>query len=95
MGLALGKKLAYAAPAFTLAVVGIPVYIYIPKFYSDVVSVHIGMLGFILLAVRLFDAITDPLLGYLTDRTRTPFGSRRPYIALGSLALAVNLLRAE
>jgi len=91
MSLPLGKKIAYAAPAFTLAVVGIPVYVYIPKFYTDVVGVHIGMLGFILLAVRLFDAVTDPLLGYLTDRTRTPFGRRRPYIALGSLALAVTL----
>ncbi len=91
MSLPLAKKLAYAAPAFTLAVVGIPVYVYIPKFYTDVVGVHIGMLGFILLAVRLFDAVTDPLLGYLTDRTRTPFGRRRPYIALGSLALAVSL----
>jgi GPH family glycoside/pentoside/hexuronide:cation symporter len=72
-------------------VVGIPVYVYIPKFYTDVVGVHIGMLGFILLAVRIFDAVTDPLLGYLTDKTRTPFGRRRPYIALGSLALAVTL----
>jgi GPH family glycoside/pentoside/hexuronide:cation symporter len=91
MSLAFAAKIAYAAPAFTLAVVGIPVYVYIPKFYTDVVGVHLGMLGFILLAVRLFDAVTDPLLGYLTDRTRTPFGRRRPYIALGSLALAVTL----
>jgi glycoside/pentoside/hexuronide:cation symporter, GPH family len=91
MSLPLAKKLAYAAPAFTLAVVGIPVYVYIPKFYTDVVGVHIGVLGFILLAVRLFDAITDPLLGYLSDRTSTPFGRRRPYIALGSLMLATSL----
>jgi GPH family glycoside/pentoside/hexuronide:cation symporter len=33
----LDKKFAYAAPAFALAVVGIPVYVYIPKFYTDVV----------------------------------------------------------
>ena len=35
---ALNEKLAYAAPAFALAVVGIPVYVYIPKFYTDVVG---------------------------------------------------------
>jgi len=85
------KKFAYAVPAFALAVVGIPVYVYIPKFYTDVVGVHIGMLGFLLLAVRIFDALTDPLLGYVSDRTRTPFGRRRPYIAAGSLALALSL----
>jgi GPH family glycoside/pentoside/hexuronide:cation symporter len=91
MKLSKAIKLAYASPAFTLAVVGIPVYVYIPKFYTDVVGVHIGMMGFILLAVRIFDAVTDPLLGYLSDRTSTPFGRRRPYIALGSLVLAASL----
>ena len=39
------KRLAYAAPAFALAVVGIPIYVYVPKFYTDVVGVHIAVLG--------------------------------------------------
>ena len=91
MSLAFAEKVAYTAPAFTLAVVGIPVYVYVPKFYTDVVGVHIGMLGFLLLAVRIFDALTDPMLGYVSDSTRTPLGRRRPYIALGSLALAASL----
>jgi GPH family glycoside/pentoside/hexuronide:cation symporter len=46
-----GKKIAYAAPAFALAIVGIPVYVYIPKFYTDVVGVNIAMLGYLLLAL--------------------------------------------
>jgi GPH family glycoside/pentoside/hexuronide:cation symporter len=84
-------KLAYAAPAFALAVVGIPVYVYLPKFYTDVVGVHISILGYLIMAVRIFDALTDPLIGFLSDRTRTPFGRRRPYMALGSVALALSL----
>jgi GPH family glycoside/pentoside/hexuronide:cation symporter len=84
----LGKKLAYAAPAFALAVVGIPVYVYIPKFYTDVVGVHIAVLGYLILGVRLFDAVTDPAIGFLSDRTRTRFGRRRPYIAAASILLA-------
>ncbi len=87
----LGKKLAYAAPAFGLAVVGIPVYVYIPKFYTDVVGVHISLLGYLILAVRLFDAVTDPAIGFLSDRTRTRFGRRRPYIALASILLALAI----
>jgi GPH family glycoside/pentoside/hexuronide:cation symporter len=45
-------------------------------------------------SVRIFDAITDPALGYLSDRTHTRFGRRRPYIAIGSIfvALAMFLL---
>ncbi len=85
------KKIAYAAPAFALAVVGIPVYVYIPKFYTDVVGIHIGLLGLILLGARLFDAVTDPVIGVISDRTQTRFGRRRPYMGLGSLILAVAI----
>ena len=53
-------KLAYAAPAFSLAVVGIPVYVYLPKFYADTIGVDITVLGYILLGARIFDAVTDP-----------------------------------
>ena len=92
--LSLKEKLAYAAPAFSLAVVGIPVYIYIPKFYTDVIGVHISALGLILLVVRLFDAVTDPAVGLISDHTRTPFGRRRPFMAFGAIftAIAIFLL---
>ena len=88
------QKLAYAAPAFSLAVVGIPIYVYIPKFYTDVVGVHVSALGAILLILRVFDAITDPVIGLVSDRLRTPFGRRRPLIILGALftSLAMMLL---
>jgi len=85
------KKLAYAAPAFALAIVGIPVYVYIPKFYTDVVGVNIAMLGYLILAVRLFDAVTDPAIGFLSDKTQTRFGRRRPYIAVGAIFLSLSM----
>jgi GPH family glycoside/pentoside/hexuronide:cation symporter len=84
-------KLAYAAPAFALAVVGIPVYVYLPKFYTDVVGIDITALGTILAGVRIFDAVTDPPMGYLSDRTLSRFGRRRPYIAIGALFVALFL----
>jgi GPH family glycoside/pentoside/hexuronide:cation symporter len=86
-----GKKVAYAAPAFALAIVGIPVYVYLPKFYTDVVGVNIAILGYLLLAVRLFDAVTDPAIGYLSDQTNTRFGRRRPYIAGGAIFLSLSM----
>ena len=91
---ALTEKIAYAAPAFALAVVGIPVYVYMPKFYTDVVGINITILGYLMFSVRIFDAVTDPAIGYLSDRTQTRFGRRRPYIAIGSIfvALAMFLL---
>ena len=62
------------------------------KFYSDVVGIDIAVAGALLFGVRLFDAVTDPLMGTLSDRTRSRFGRRRPYILIGSLLIAVALV---
>jgi len=85
-------RVAYALPAFALAVVGIPVYVYIPKFYTDVIGIQIGLLGTLILLVRIFDAITDPAIGFVSDRTRSRFGRRRPYMGVGSILLAIAIL---
>lgn len=87
-----GTRLSYAAPAFALAVVGIPIYVFLPKLYTDVIGAPVALTGWILLAVRLLDAVTDPLVGALSDQTRSRFGRRRPWIALGALPLALALL---
>jgi GPH family glycoside/pentoside/hexuronide:cation symporter len=83
--------LAYALPAFALAIIGIPVYVYIPKFYTDVVGVPVAIAGLIVGLVRVTDAFTDPLMGVLSDRTRSRMGRRRPYLVWGVLPLAVAL----
>ena len=72
--------------------VGIPVYVYLPKFYTDVVGIDIVGLGYILLSVRIFDALTDPAIGYISDRTHTRYGRRRPYIALGAVCVALTMI---
>ena len=84
-------RLAYSLPAFALAVIGIPVYVYLPKFYTDVVGVDVGVIGILLFGVRLFDAVTDPVVGSLSDRTHSPFGRRRPYILMGAVLLAIAM----
>ena len=85
-------RLAYAMPAFALAIIGIPVYVYIPKFYTDVVGIDIAAAGLLLFGVRIFDALTDPVMGTLSDNTRSRFGRRRPYILMGSVLIAAALI---
>jgi GPH family glycoside/pentoside/hexuronide:cation symporter len=53
-----------------------------------VVGVNITALGYILFSVGIFDALTDPAIGYLSDRTRSRFGRRRPFIAGGAILVA-------
>ena len=85
------KRSRTLCPRFSLAVIGIPVYVYIPKFYTDVIGVDMAVLGAILFSVRIFDAVTDPLIGYWSDRTHSRLGRRRPYIAVGAVFVAVSM----
>src|SRR5207249_293310 len=90
-GLSLRTRLAYAMPAISLAVVGIPIYVFIPNFYTDAIGVDLAVVGGILGAARFFDAVIDPSIGVLSDRTRTRLGRRRPWIILCSIPLAAAL----
>lgn len=84
-------RLAYALPAMSLAIIGIPIYVYLPKFYTDTVGIGIGTVGGLLMAVRVFDAVSDPVTGYFSDTLQTPWGRRRPWILLGVVGLALSL----
>jgi glycoside/pentoside/hexuronide:cation symporter, GPH family len=57
------KKIAYASPAYALAIIGIPVYVYIPNCYTDVVGINVILMNYILFSLRIFDVVTDPVSG--------------------------------
>ncbi len=82
--LPLGVKLAYGLPAIAGAGMAIPIAIHMTKFYSDNVGVALGFIALGQAFARAFDAISDPLMGWISDRTRTRWGRRRPWIALGA-----------
>lgn len=72
---------AYAAPAFPLAILGLPLNVYLPAFWGDALGLGLTTVGLVLLGTRLFDVVTDPLIGILSDRTRGRLGRRRPWVA--------------
>jgi GPH family glycoside/pentoside/hexuronide:cation symporter len=49
-------------------------------FLTDVVGLHPAFAGFVLMVGKLWDAITDPLLGVISDRLKTRWGRRRPFL---------------
>jgi glycoside/pentoside/hexuronide:cation symporter, GPH family len=82
-------KVAYGAPAFAGAAMMVTAGVHATRFYSDVVLAPLGAVALVTAVARAFDAITDPFMGWLSDRTRSSWGRRRPYIAVGTIPAAV------
>ncbi|MGL4241068.1 MAG: MFS transporter [Beijerinckiaceae bacterium] len=76
------RLLAYGLPALPLALLTLPFYVIVPGYYASA-GLSIALVGQILLAIRVFDALTDPIAGYLSDRTTVRFGRRRLWFAAG------------
>ena len=77
-------KLSYGAPSFAGAALAIPIGIHLTIFYSDTILVPLGFIAIVKAVARAMDAITDPVMGWMSDRTRTRWGRRRPWIAVGA-----------
>ena len=58
-------------------------------FYTDVYGLSAAAAGTLLLAVRLFDGFTDPIMGGIADRTRSRWGSYRPYLLFLAVPYAI------
>src|SRR5271167_1756833 len=82
--LTLRIKLLYGAPSFAGAAMIIPIFIHMPKFYADVVLVPLGYLAMAIAIARSLDALSDPLMGWISDHTHTRLGRRRPYMLVGA-----------
>jgi sugar (glycoside-pentoside-hexuronide) transporter len=84
------RLVAYAAPGAGFGFVTLLVGTYFMKYATDVLAIPAAAMGAILLGLRAWDAIADPVAGYLSDRTRTRLGRRRPWLLAGALPLAVS-----
>ena len=82
----LSKKTLYAhgTLGMPLAVIGCPLAIWIPAHYSGGLGISLAAVGTILMLARLTDVVTDPLIGELSDRWRSPIGRRRPWLLIGA-----------
>ncbi len=67
------------------------------RFATDFLGIAAASFGLIYLISKIYDAVTDPIMGVLSDRTKSRFGRRRPYLLLGgalSAAAFVALFNA-
>jgi Na+/melibiose symporter-like transporter len=75
---------AYAGPALPLAALVTPAYIYLPNFYAQEMGLGLAAVGFVLLVARLWDVVTDLIVGWGSDATQSRWGARRPWVVAGA-----------
>ena len=74
----------YALPYMSYAVVALPLALFVPSFYADELALPLATVGYAIAASRALDILLDPLIGTLSDHTRTRFGRRKPWIVAGT-----------
>lgn len=82
-----GLKLGYSCGQFTDSIPFNLFYTYFLYFLTDVVGLPAVCGGIISLVVVLWDAVTDPLIGHLSDQCRSKYGRRRPFMMAGMIPL--------
>ena len=80
------QALAFSGPSIGLAFFMGPLGV-IQGIYAKYYGVALTTLAAVLLIGRIFDALTDPLIGHYSDRFRTQTGTRKPFMLVGGLCL--------
>ncbi len=89
-------KFGYGTGDFAVNVAYQVCALYLIYFFTDVFMISAVSAGTIFMVSKLWDAVSDPVVGVITDHTRTKWGKKRPYLLFGAipLSLAVFLVFA-
>jgi len=83
---------AYSAPLVPIWMLHTPALSILPGLYATVAGIDLAVLGIILVASRVLDGVTDPLIGLLSDKTDSRLGKRKPWIIFGGLLCMVGVV---
>ena len=65
---------------------------YLMIYYTDTIGIPAATVSIMMLVIRIFDALNDPLIGSLADRTHTRWGRYRPWFMVGSIVMATFIV---
>lgn len=82
------KHIFYSLPAFAFAIPTFPVMVFLPALYSENFGLSISYIGVVLFIAKIFDIITDPVMGWLNDKR---IMSRKFWIIFGALLSGLSL----
>lgn len=83
--------LAYGFPGMPIAFLLFPLFLFLPTYYAQDLGLGFGVVGGVLLAARILDAITDPFIGMVSDHTNLRWGRRRPWMVIGTPIVIVSM----
>lgn len=83
----------YGLTEFPIHITLMPMTAFIPNFYASDLGISLAVVGTIVLLTRLFDVITDPLIGFFSDRTNTRWGRRRPWLVASVPVMMIGVYK--
>ena len=87
-----GTTIAYGMPGLGAGYMYLLMSLYVMKFSTDVLLIAPAVMGVIFSISRIWDAISDPIAGYLSDRTTFKFGRRRTWMLLSFIPISFGFL---
>ncbi len=95
-GLSTSTLIFFSLAAFGPGLLSMPLTAYVPQIYAREFGINLAAIGGVIVALRVLDAVTDQLIGYLSDRTRSRWGARKPWLVVGGgLALVAAYFLLE
>ncbi len=73
----------YGSVSLPLAIISYPLGVWIPRLYSTEIAIDLGLIGLVIFSAAIFDAVSDPVMGFFSDRFQTRWGRRKPWLAIG------------
>ena len=90
--LSVGQKAGWGLADMGIVVFVIVKQLLVLSFLTNYLNVPVGIAGLLTTSVLIFDIITDPIVGYLSDRTHSRWGRRVPWMVIGALILSGSII---
>ena len=87
--LSIGEKVGFACGDLASNLYFQTFMTFMPIFYTDIFGLTTGTLFWMFLLSKIFDAVNDPIMGMLADRTNTRWGKYRPFILFGAIPFGI------